>query len=73
MKKDIEIKLKEIGQTIKTERKRRGLTQGELSKLSGVGINFVSQVESGKTTIHAGKLIQLMHVLGLDLVIDAKR
>lgn len=73
MKKYIELRMSQIGQSIKIERKRRGLTQGELSKISGVGINFVSQAESGKVTLHTGKLIQLLNTLGLDLVVDAKR
>jgi HTH-type transcriptional regulator/antitoxin HipB len=73
MKKEAIHQLIQIGQAIKAERKRRGLTQGELSQLSGVGINFVSQAESGKISIHAGKLIELLNALGMDLVVNAKR
>ena len=72
MKNAVENRLIEIGRTIRTERKRRGLTQGELAQVAGLGINFVNQVEAGKLSVHTGKLIQLLHSLGLDLVINAK-
>lgn len=59
--------LKQLGKIIQTERKRRGLTQTELGALAGSSINFVSQVESGKSSSHIGKVFQLLHALGFEL------
>ena len=38
----------EIGLFVKTERKRLGWTQQELADKSGVGLNFVYQLEKNK-------------------------
>ena len=59
-----------IGYAIETERKKRHLTQTQLAELSNTSINFVSQVESGKTTAQIGKVINLLKTLGLQIVIE---
>lgn len=73
MKNQVELRMRQIGQVIQAERKRHRLTQGELAKIAGLGINFVSQAESGKVSIHAGKWLLLLGALGLSLVIDEER
>lgn len=59
-----------LGQAIAAERKRRKLTQSRLAELSATSINFVSQVERGKTTAQIGKIISILQILGLHLVIE---
>lgn len=59
-----------IGLAIEAERKRRKLTQTQLAELSNTSINFVSQVERGKSTAHLGKVIDILKILGLQLVIE---
>ena len=59
-----------IGMAIAAERKRRGLTQTQLAELSSTSINFVSQIERGKQTAQIGKVIGILHILGLQLVIE---
>lgn len=61
---------KTLGLAIEFERKKRRLTQTQLAELSNTSINFVSQVEAGKTTAQIGKVIDLIHILGLQLVIE---
>lgn len=56
-----------LGLTIRTERVRRGLSQTDLAELAGVSLNFVSQLESGKTTARMDKVLVLIYVLGLKL------
>ena len=38
----------ELGTRIRERRKERGLTQDELSRLSGVSKPYISQIETGK-------------------------
>ncbi len=58
-----------LGEAIEAERKRRKLTQGQLANLSGTSINFVSQIERGKKTAQIGKIIDVLQILGIQLVI----
>ncbi|MBC7420180.1 MAG: helix-turn-helix transcriptional regulator [Bdellovibrio sp.] len=67
MKKSINSSLKQLGLIIKKERKDRALTQTQLGEISGTSINFVSQIESGKTTAHIGKVFRILQVLGIEL------
>ncbi len=59
-----------LGLAIETERKRRKLTQTQLAELSNTSINFVSQVERGKRTAQIGKVVDILQILGLQLVIE---
>lgn len=59
-----------LGLAIEAERKRRRLTQTQLANLTNTSINFVSQVERGKKTAQIGKVIDILHMLGLQLVIE---
>lgn len=62
-----------LGKTIREERIRQGLTQDELAQLSGVGINFVSQVERGKPTAETGKVFSLLRMLGITVIVERRR
>ena len=57
----------EIGQKVKTLRKRSKLTQGEFSLRVGVGLRFVRDLEQGKKTIRLDKLNQVLDFLGCHL------
>jgi len=59
-----------LGLAIEAERKRRLLTQTQLAELSNTSINFVSQIERGKKTAQIGKVIDILQILGLQLVIE---
>lgn len=65
--KKIDSSLKDLGLLIKNERRNRQLTQTQLGELSGTSINFVSQIEAGKTTAHIGKVFRVLQVLGFEL------
>ena len=39
-----------LGETLKEERRRAGLTQGELADKSGVGITTIVRIERGQIT-----------------------
>jgi HTH-type transcriptional regulator/antitoxin HipB len=67
MKKKVEPALRELGSLIRSERKRRDLTQTELGQLSATSINFVSQVEAGKATAQIGKVLRVLQILGYEM------
>ena len=61
--------VKDIGDRVRKERKAQGLTQSQLADLCGVGLSFVSNLENGKPTLEAGKMLRVVNTLGLDLVL----
>ena len=58
---------KTLGRVIRKERKAQSLTQQQLGQFSGTGLNFISQLERGKSTVRFDKLLAVIEVLGLEL------
>lgn len=63
---------KDIGQAIRLARKRDNLTQRDLADLLNLGLRFVGDVERGKPTVELGKVLILLHGVGLDLHIKSR-
>jgi len=63
----IKDKIKYLGCFSKEQRRLRGLSQTQLADLSDTSINFIVQVEKGKTTVRINKLLQVLNVLGIQL------
>jgi len=59
--------LKDISSQIRTRRKSLGFTQAECAAFCGVGVRFLSELENGKESIHLGKTLQVLKMLGLNL------
>ncbi len=59
--------LKDISSQIRARRKSLGFTQAECAAFCGVGIRFLSELENGKDSIHLGKTLQVLKMLGLNL------
>ena len=55
---------------VRRRRKSVALTQRELSELAGCGLDFIYDVEAGKPTVRLNKLIDVLVVLGLELVLE---
>ena len=64
---EVDLAINQLGAVIKNSRKSQGLTQYTLGKMSGFGINFINQIESGKPTAHIGKVLKVLNVLGLQI------
>ena len=62
-----DLALKTLSVRIRDERKSQGLTQTELASLADVSLNFVSQLESAKSTVQMDKVLQVLKTLGLEL------
>lgn len=57
--------LLELGDTIRAARVRAEMTQEELALVSGVGREFVIQLENGKPGVSLGNTGRVMRALGL--------
>ena len=54
-----------IGEAVRSARKKLGVTQRELALTSGTGLRFISDLEHGKPTSQVGKVLTVLHTLGL--------
>ena len=61
-----------ISLTLKALRKEHGLTQVDLAMKSGVGLNFVRELEQGKATVRLDKVAQVFDLFGYELVPQKK-
>ena len=57
-----------IGNYIKKERKKLGLTQEEFAIRSGLGLRFVRDLEQGKKTVRLDKVNQALQMFGMQAV-----
>ena len=57
-----------IGEFIRKNRKAVGLTQEEFAMRSGLGLRFVHELESGKTTVRLDKVNQALAMFGMEAV-----
>lgn len=62
----------DIGALVQRKRKEMGFSQPQLADLCGCGTRFISDLENGKPTMHIGKAINVLLVLGLDITISER-
>jgi HTH-type transcriptional regulator / antitoxin HipB len=55
----------QIGQLVTKARKMLGVTQKDLALTSGTGLRFIIELEQGKSTCQIGKVLTVLHTLGL--------
>ena len=58
---------KQIGEIIRKTRKELGVTQRGLALTSGTGLRFVVELEKGKETCELGKVLAILHTLGIEM------
>jgi len=63
--------VKIIGAAIRFHRRKAGLTQAGLARLSGVGKASVFDVEKGKESIQMDTLLKILSVLNIELDIKS--
>ena len=63
---------KEFGEFLRARRKELGYTQSYLSELTGLSISFISDVENGKKTVELNRSIDLLSILGIDLILEKR-
>ena len=59
--------MKELGALVARVRKAQGISQLELSQAADVGRRFVVELERGKETLQAGKLLKVASTLGIGI------
>lgn len=57
-----------IGEFIKENRKKAGLTQEEFAFRSGLGLRFIRELEQGKETVRLDKVNIALSMFGMEVV-----
>lgn len=60
---------KRIALAVRQSRKRLGVTQQALAQMAGCGLVFVYNIEHGKPSLRFDKLLDVLDVLGLELIV----
>jgi y4mF family transcriptional regulator len=58
---------KQVGQLVRNARKSLGATQKDLALTSGTGLRFIIELEQGKATCQLGKVLTVLHTLGISM------
>ena len=64
--------MKSLGEAVRIRRKELGYTQAFLADYAGISASFLSELENGKETIHAGKMMEVIGLLGMDIYIQRR-
>ena len=73
--KDTEVPIRssvDLGAVIREQRKRLALKQLDLAGLGNTGNRFIVDLENGKPTVQLQKALDLMELLGLEVVVRTK-
>lgn len=62
--------MEQVGAFIRGRRRSLGVTQKDLAMTSGTGLRFIVDLEKGKPTCQAGKVLQVLEALGCQFRID---
>lgn len=57
-----------IGNYVKKQRRKLGMTQEEFAMRSGLGLRFVRDLEQGKETVRMDKVNQALQMFGMEAV-----
>ncbi|MCF0134144.1 MAG: helix-turn-helix transcriptional regulator [Blautia sp.] len=58
-----------IGDYVKQQRKKAGLTQEEFAVRAGLGLRFVRELEQGKKSVRLDKVNQALSMFGMQAVV----
>ncbi|HEY8605922.1 MAG TPA: transcriptional regulator [Noviherbaspirillum sp.] len=61
-----------LGRLVQGVRKQQGMTQFDVAGLAGCGNRFIVDLEKGKETIQMQKALDVLALLGLEVVIRRK-
>jgi y4mF family transcriptional regulator len=61
----------QLGRLIRRARKAAGMTQIELARKAAMGERFIVDLEHGKPTCEAGRVLRVMTLLNLRLAVEA--
>jgi len=61
-----------LGALVRDERKKQGLTQGDLGKMTGLNQTTLSLIEKGKPSVQLQTILVLLAALGLNLQVGPR-
>ena len=64
--------MSDISSLVKQKRIQLNMTQTQLAAVSGAGVRFISDLENGKPTMQIGKVLEILHILCLDVYITQR-
>lgn len=62
----------ELGEMVRVARKEQGLTQLDIAGLAGLSNRFVIDLERGKETLQTQKVLDVLALLGLEVLVRKK-
>ena len=62
----------ELGAVVREQRKRLALKQLDIAGMGNTGNRFIVDLENGKPTVQLQKVLDVMDLLGLELVVRPK-
>jgi HTH-type transcriptional regulator / antitoxin HipB len=62
----------ELGELARKQRKRLALKQLDIAGLGNTGNRFIVELESGKPTLQLQKVLDVLDLLGLELIVKPK-
>lgn len=62
----------ELGAVVREQRKRLALKQLDIAGLGNTGNRFIIELENGKPTVQLQKVLDIMDLLGLEVVVRPK-
>jgi HTH-type transcriptional regulator / antitoxin HipB len=62
----------ELGALVRAQRKRLALKQLDIAGLANTGNRFIVELENGKPTVQLQKVLDVMDLLGLEVVVRPK-
>jgi HTH-type transcriptional regulator / antitoxin HipB len=62
----------ELGLIVKETRQAQGLIQLDVIGIANVGNRFISELENGKPTLQIQKVLDVLDILGLEVVVRRK-
>lgn len=60
---------RQLGVAVREARERMGMTQAQLARRAAVGLKFLYELESGKDTLRADKVLDVLDALALQLMV----
>lgn len=60
---------RQLGDSLRTARKRLGLTQSQLALAAGCGVRFIVDLEAGKPTIRLETVLRVIEALGVEIAL----
>jgi len=59
----------EVGWAVRQRRKATRVRQTDVAGVANVGERFVVELEQGKATVQLGKALQVLDILGFDVIL----